>query len=163
MQHELHTALVERWLDVAFEVQDSWKLEFHLLQTNHLQLLEGPVVLPKALQTPFFFFFSSSLTPPQPSGLTCRRDLLYLHHPCPRPVWVAIPLCTQGGHHYSRILTTNCPFSPAKLSFLSFILLHKTRTHRTMLTNYPELGQDRKSRETKGTWEGKGDSCGSLI
>lgn len=60
MQQGLHTALVEpRWLDMAFKVQDSWKLEVHLLQTNHLQLLEGPVVLPKALQTPIFFLLFS--------------------------------------------------------------------------------------------------------
>lgn len=144
---------------MAFKVQDSWKLGFHLLQTNHLQLLEGPVLWSYHRPGKLLFSFSSPLIPPQPSGLTCRRDLLHQRHPCPpSSVSGAVPLCSQGGHHCSGILITNCPFSPTKLSFLCFILLHKTRTNRTMLTNYAELGQDRKPGETKGTWEGKGDS-----
>lgn len=157
-----HCPSEPRWLDVAFKVQDSWKLEFHLLQTNHWQLLEGPVVLPKALQTPFFFFFSSPLTLPQPSGLTCRRDLLYLHHPCPPPVWVAIPLCTHAAITVVEFWPQIAPFLLP--NWASWVLLSCTKPELTgpVLTHCPELGQGGKPGETKGTWEGKGDSRGRL-
>lgn len=146
MQQGLHTALVspDDW---------TWHLKFRipgsLNFTFSKQTTDSSLKALWSYQRPcklLFFFFSSPLTPPQPSGLTCRRDLLYLHHPCPPPVWAAIPLWTQGGHHCSRILTTNCPFSPTKLSFLGFTLLHKTRAHRTRAHSLPWTGAGRGAR-----------------
>lgn len=163
MQQGLHTALVspDDW---------TWHLKFRipgsLNFTFSKQTTDSSLKALWSYQRPcklLFFFFSSPLTPPQPSGLTCRRDLLYLHHPCPPPVWVAIPLWTQAAITVVEFWPQIAPFLLP--NWASWVLLSCTKPELTgpVLTHCPELGQGGKPGETKGTWEGKGDSRGSLI
>lgn len=97
-----------------------------------------------------------SILPSKPTGLANPCFLLFSPNsssafrlPPPHPQCEPLFLCVlQVDLHWGGILI-RLPLSH-QTKLLSLILLHKTRTQRTMLTNYVELRQDRKPREGGG-------------